>query len=254
MSLLIATWNVNSIKARMAHLQTWLKDFNPDIVLLQEIKCSDDNFPHLEFETTPYNIAIFGEKSYNGVAILSKSPIEILCKSLPEQTQARYIETITANIKVASVYVPNGEDLSSPKFTMKMNFFDRLQEKMQEMLSDGMPVIVGGDFNVAHQPIDVYDPQAFHNRLLFSPAERNKFRNLINNGYQDPLRLLKGDAKLYSWWDYRQGRYQRNEGARIDYILSNSRATDMITDCGIDTTPRGWEKPSDHTPVWIKLG
>lgn len=253
MALLIASWNVNSIKARMAHLMTWMHTFQPDIVLLQETKCTEETFPHLAFETTPYNVAVVGEKSYNGVAILSKSPIETLCRSLAGQSQARYLEVLTANIKVASVYVPNGEALTSPKFTQKMTFFDALQERMQGMLYDGLPVIVGGDFNVAHEPVDVYDPNAWRERLLFSHAERAKFRTLLHHGYHDALRLKYPTDVLYSWWDYRAGRYNRNEGLRIDYLLTSSQATDRLLDAGIDTTPRSWPKPSDHTPVWIRL-
>jgi exodeoxyribonuclease-3 len=254
MSLLIASWNVNSIKARMGHLLTWLDAFRPDIVLLQETKCTEETFPHLDLETTPYNVSVVGEKSYNGVAVLSKAPIEVLCRSLTGQTQARYLEVLTAGVKVASVYVPNGEDLTSPKFVNKMAFFDALQTRMQSMLDDGLPVIVGGDFNVAFDPIDVYDPKHFKNRLLFSDEERRKFRTLIHHGYQDALRLKHPDAVLYSWWDYRAGRYDRNEGVRIDYLLTSSQATDRLMDAGIDRTPRGLEKPSDHTPVWIRLG
>jgi exodeoxyribonuclease-3 len=253
MSLLIASWNVNSVKARMGHLLSWLDRFRPDIVLLQETKCTEDSFPYLDFETTPYNIAVVGEKSYNGVAVLSKAPMEVLCRQLNGQTQARYLEVLTANVKVASVYVPNGEDLTSPKFTHKMAFFDALHNRMQAMLADGLPVIVGGDFNVAHQPVDVYDPKAFANRLLFSDAERAKFRTLIHHGYQDALRLKYPEEVLYSWWDYRAGRYDRNEGVRIDYLLTSSQATDRLGDAGIDRSPRGLEKPSDHTPVWIRL-
>ncbi len=253
----IAAWNVNSVKARLEHLLVWLKEASPDVVLLQETKTQCETFPREYIEDLGYNIATSGQKSYNGVAILSKHPIEDVVKCLPgddQDLQARYIEAVTNNIRVVSVYVPNGQDLGTEKFAYKMAFYDRLHSHMQSLLDYDEAIVVGGDYNVALEDIDTHDPVKCVNRILCYPEERNKLRALMNLGYYDIFRSLKPEAKEYSWWDYRAGSWQGNKGYRIDYLLLSPQAVDRTLDTGIDTSPRGKKTPSDHTPVWCTIG
>jgi len=259
--MIIATWNINSIRSRMEHLLEWLQSFSPDVVLLQELKCQNEQFPAEPIEDLGYNIAVHGQKSYNGVAILSKHPIEDVICELPgedENAPARYIEAVTNQIRVASVYCPNGQDLGTEKFAYKMNFFDRLYEHMENLLKYEEKVVIGGDYNIAPTDDDVYDKVKFRNRLLSSPQERQKYRALINLGYTDIVRTMNpadkvDNATLYSWWDYRQGSWSQNNGLRIDHLLLSPQAVDVADICGIDRDPRGKTKPSDHTPVWCQL-
>lgn len=256
----IATWNVNSIKARLEHAQKWFAEAKPDVILLQELKTETDAFPHEAFEDMGYNLAIYGQKTYNGVAILSKHPIDDVITALPDDEsdiQARYIEgLITVDgtvLRIASVYVPNGQSPDSEKFQYKMNFYDRLKTHMAELLTYDEPVIVGADYNLAPSPIDVYDPEKLDGTVCFHPLEREAFRRLLNLGYYDAWRELNPNIQQFSWWDYRGGGYQRGNGLRIDHMLLNGMAMDKLESSVIDETPRGWEKPSDHAPVLVTL-
>lgn len=255
----IATWNVNSINARLQHLIQWLKDFQPDVALLQETKCVDENFPRLELEELGYHLAFHGQKSYNGVAILSKAAISDVVTTLPgyEVGAARYIQASIENgpnvIRVISAYVPNGQSLDSEKFQEKIQFFKCLQQHSQALMEDERPLIIGGDYNVAFDEGDVYDVSKYQNRLHFSIPERQALRALTHIGFSDAVRLQHPAGHMYSWWDYRAGSWQQDKGLRIDHLLLSPQATDLLKDAGIDRTPRGWEKPSDHTPVWCEL-
>jgi len=262
----IATWNINSIRARMESLLRWLQETAPDVVLLQETKCLEEQFPYEPIEDLGYNIAVFGQKSYNGVAILSKKPIEDVTKGLPglESTEARYIEAVIGTVRVASIYVPNGQDIGTEKFAQKLAFFKALQSHMAMLLSYGEQCVMGGDYNVAPTDADVYDPEKFQNRLLASPEERAGFQSLLNAGMVDALRAqfpedgsanrsFKNEARYYTWWDYRQGSFEKNHGLRIDHLLLSPQASDALKSVGIDRDPRSWDKPSDHVPVWCHL-
>ena len=252
----IATWNVNSIKARLPRVLEWLKDAQPDVALLQETKCEDAAFPRLEIEELGYNLALCGQKSYNGVAILSKAPIEDLTCGLPGDDgdgQSRYIEAFTCGFRVASIYLPNGNPVASDKFPYKLKWLDRLALHAEKLLADEERVVLGGDYNVCPADADVYDPVGWANDALCRIESRKGFRKLIYLGLTDAWRAQHPDEKGYSFWDYQAGAWQRNNGLRIDHLLLSPQAADTLQHSGIDKSPRGKEKASDHTPVWIEL-
>lgn len=252
----IATFNVNSVKARLTNLLAWLDEAKPDIVLLQELKCVDEAFPAMEIEERGYNIATHGQKTYNGVAILSKFPLDDVTRGLAgDETdeQARYIEAIASvpggAIRVASVYVPNGQDVTSDKFPYKLKFLERLRAHWQVQLGFHEVAVLGGDFNVAPAPMDVYDPKHLEGTVCYHPAERERLRAIINLGMVDAFRAANPDAHQFSWWDYRGDGYARGLGMRIDHLLLSPMATDRLEGSIIDEKPRKEEKPSDHAPV-----
>lgn len=253
----IATWNVNSIKARLPLVLDWLRDFAPDVALLQETKTVDDDFPRLEIEDLGYNVAVHGQKSYNGVAILSKRPIEDLRRGLPgneNDDQARYIEAVTGGVRVASIYLPNGNPVASEKFPYKLRWMERLRAHAEELLRYEEVMALGGDYNVAPADADVYDPEAWADDALCRLESRAQFRALLYLGLTEGWRALHPDETgAYSFWDYQQGRWQRDEGLRIDHLLLSPQAADRLTGCEIDRRPRGWKRASDHTPVWCAL-
>lgn len=258
----IATWNVNSIRTRVAHLKKWVAERNPDIILLQELKCQDETFPHEDVESLGYNIALLGQKSYNGVAILSKSPLEDVVYGLPtfsEDEQARYIEAFVDGIRVASVYVPNGQEVGSEKFAYKMKFLGALKAHGRDLLKDNEPLVMGGDYNIAPFISDGHNPETFQkDRILCSLQEREALRSLYHEGFIDGFRLshpdrLPANQNLFSWWDYRSGSYGNNKGYRIDHLLCSPQAADLLKETGIDHDSRGETKPSDHAPVWIEM-
>lgn len=256
----ISTWNVNSINARLPILLNWLKSSNPDIVLLQELKCTKENFPSESIQDLGYNIVLHGQKTYNGVAILSKYPIDeyhTILPNAPQPDQARYIEAVVSlenkALRVGSVYVPNGGEIGSDKFEYKLEFFDRLNLHLANLLKFEEITIIGGDFNVAPDKIDVYDAEKLENTTCFSPVERQKFLSLIRLGYYDAFRLANKDRQEFSWWDYRAGAWQKNHGMRIDHLLLSPEAVDLLLTCEIEESLRKLEKPSDHVPVTINL-
>jgi exodeoxyribonuclease-3 len=252
----IATWNVNSLRARLPLVLGWLESSRPDVVLLQETKCQDHDFPREPIEDLGYNLAIFGQKTYNGVAILSKLPIEDVMMGLPgdeTDTQARYIEAVVGTTRVASVYVPNGATVDSPSFQYKLKFLDRLNAHMKDRLSFGEFFWIGGDYNIAPDDLDVFDPLKARGDVMFTDIEHRAWRDLLNLGYTDALRYLFPETpELYTWWDYRTHSFRGNRGWRIDHFLGSPEALKTLKDSGIDVEPRGLERPSDHTPVWIK--
>ncbi|MCH2037930.1 MAG: exodeoxyribonuclease III [Rickettsiales bacterium] len=256
----IVTWNVNSIKSRLNLFQDFVEQESPDVLLLQEIKCTNDNFPYLEIEQMGYNIAVHGQKTYNGVAIISKFPIEDVVCGLPtfdDDEQARYIEGVivagSEAVRVASVYVPNGKSPDSDKFQYKMDFFDRLRSHTAELLDLEEKLVVGGDYNVAPEPMDVYDPKSLANSICFHPDEQAKLRTILNQGFLDAFRALHQKKQQFSWWDYRGGSYQHDKGMRIDHLLLSPQAADELHECSILSHTRGWEKPSDHAPVQCRI-
>lgn len=258
-NLSIITWNVNSINARLENCIKFLKEYKPDIALLQELKCETEKFPYMEIEDLGYNVAAHGQKTYNGVAILSKYPLDDIVKGIPdfEDESARYIEAIASledsAIRVASVYVPNGQSVGSEKFAYKMNFFDALTRHMKVIKDYDEKVIVGGDLNVAPEDIDVYDPDSLRGSVCFHPDEQKRFRTIVNSGYFDLFRCHNPDKHEFSWWDYRGGAWNYNKGMRIDFLLANSIAADSSEGCKIISEPRGEKKASDHTPVWGEI-
>jgi exodeoxyribonuclease-3 len=258
--LTIATFNVNSVHARLMNLLQWIDEVRPDIVLLQELKCLSEAFPAMELEERGYNLAVHGQKTYNGVAILSKFPLEDVTRALPgeaEDTQARYIEAVAnvpgGTLRVASVYVPNGQEVGSDKFTYKLRFLERLASYWRERLMLHERAVLGGDFNVAPAAIDVYDARALDGSVCYHPAERERLRALLNLGLYDAFRITQPDRQQFSWWDYRAGSYARGHGMRIDHLLLSASAADCLLKAWVDETPRQQEKPSDHAPMLATL-
>jgi exodeoxyribonuclease III len=254
-SVSIATWNVNSVKARLAHLIDWLKADKPDIALLQELKCVDDAFPAMELEELGYNIAIYGEKTYNGVAILSKFPLSDVTRGIPgyADERARYIEAVAAlpgsAMRVASVYVPNGQTADSEKFPYKLTFLDQLKRHVQKLLSYQEILVIGGDYNIAPEDIDVHNPKEWHGSVLTHDEVRKSWRRITNLGVYDAWRMLHPKEGGYSWWDYRANAFASDDGLRIDHLLLSPQAADRLESCTVKRELRALEKASDHTPV-----
>ncbi len=252
----IATWNVNSIKVRIHHVVEWLKEVGPDVLLLQELKATKEAFPYSELEDLGYNVAVVGQKTYNGVGILSRDPIEIEQHALPgnpSDEQARYIEALIGTIRVASIYLPNGNPIDSEKFNYKLEWMDRLQTHARTLLEYEEAIVLGGDFNVCPTDDDVYDPDGFAGDALCHPESRSRFRMLCHLGYTDALSVLNPQIGAYSFWDYQAGCWNKDQGLRIDHLLLSPQATDRLRISSIDKGPRGQDKPSDHTPVWCEL-
>ena len=254
----IATWNVNSIKARLPRVLEWLAEAAPDVALLQEIKTVAESFPEAEIGDLGYNTAVLGQKSYNGVAILAKRPIEDVVEGLPgddDDDQARYLEAVIDGVRVATIYLPNGNPTDTPKFPYKLAWMERLYDHARTLLAYEEPLVLGGDYNIAPTDADVFDPAAWAGDALCRPDSRSKFRAIVNLGLTEAYRARHPNtAGAYSFWDYQRGRWQRDEGLRIDHLLLSPQAADRLGDCDIDRKPRGHsEKPSDHTPVWCEL-
>jgi len=252
----IVTWNVNSIRARLEIFIEWMAENQPEVMLLQEIKCEEHAFPLEAIEDLGYNIAIFGQKTFNGVAILSKYPLDDIQRGIPgfgEDAQARYIEAVTNGVRVASVYVPNGQNVDTEKYIYKLGFLEKLRQHLANTLEYEEAFVIGGDYNIAPADKDVADPKAWHEEVLCSTPERKAFNTLLNLGYHDAFRIHHPEDKIYSWWDYRSQAWPKNEGLRIDHLLLSPQATDRLQITGIDSKPRGKEKASDHAPVWCLL-
>ncbi len=256
----IATWNINGIKARIENLKKWLEEAQPDIACLQEIKSVTENFPKSELEDLGYNVIAHGQKSFNGVAILSKFPIDETITGLPgddSDEQARYLEAVISTesgaIRVASIYLPNGNPVDTEKYPYKLNWMRRLKVHTKELLKLEEPLILAGDYNVIPTEDDVHDPVAWADDALFLPETRNAFQQITNLGFTDAFSACHSRRHLYTFWDYQRGSWQKDHGIRIDHLLLSPQAADRLNSCEIDRYTRGWEKPSDHVPIWIDL-
>ncbi len=252
----IATWNVNSIRSRLPHVLAYLKESGPDVLLLQELKTTDEQFPKTDIEDAGYHVAVVGQKTFNGVGILAKHPIDVARRALPGEAgdaQARYIEAVCGGVRVASIYLPNGNPVETEKFPYKLAWMDRLIGHVRTLLADEEPLILGGDYNVCPTDDDVYDPDGFAGDALCHPDIRSRFRALCYLGLTDALRATHPQSGVYTFWDYQAGRWQKDHGLRIDHLLLSPQAADQLADAGVDKDPRGKEKPSDHTPVWCEL-
>jgi exodeoxyribonuclease III len=253
----VATWNVNSIRARLPVALEWFDQARPDVALLQETKVVPEQFPAEPFEERGYNVAACGEAGgRNGVAILAKSPIEDLRCALPgdlDDQEARYVEAVVRDVRVASVYVPNGTRLGSERFAYKLAFLDRLRRHAADLLEHEEALVIGGDYNVAPAPLDVFDPTALDGTICYHPDERARLRALLHLGLYDAYRIVEPRTQAYSWWDY-QGRFFRaNHGLRIDHLLLSPQAVDRLETCAIDGEVRAAKATSDHAPVWCRL-
>ncbi len=252
----IATWNVNSIRTRMHAITQWLKAATPDIVCLQELKSTEETFPFMEIESLGYNVAMTGQKSYNGVAILSKIPFEEIITGLPgddNDEQARYVETVIMGakspIRIASIYLPNGNPAPGPKFDYKLAWMERLYERAKHLLTLEEPLILAGDYNIIPEAKDCHDPVLWKGDALFRPESHAAFQKILNLGLTDAFAQMDSRAAQYTFWDYQGGAWPKNNGIRIDHLLLSAQAADQITTFKIDRDVRDGIKPSDHVPV-----
>ena len=256
----IATFNINGIKARLQALPEWLDEAQPDVAILQEIKSLDDAFPGEVFEDRGYNVETHGQKGFNGVAILSKPPLEDVTRGLPgddTDDQARYIEATvmgdTSALRLCGLYLPNGNPAPGPKYDYKLAWMARLESRAKALLAEETPVLMAGDYNVIPQDEDARNPEAWREDALARPETRAAFRRILNLGLTDAFRARNQAPGQYSFWDYQAGAWNRDNGIRIDHVLLCPYAADWLRDAGIDKEVRGRDKPSDHVPVWVDL-
>lgn len=245
----IATWNVNSIRVRYEQLVNFLQNHDIDVILLQELKCQTKAFPSEQFEDIGYNCAVFGQKTYNGVAILSKYLIEDIIfgsEIFDDDEQARYIEAFINGFKIASVYVPNGQSVELPAYQYKLKFLEKLKNHLSKSIQNE-DFIIGGDFNIARSDIDVYNPKAWKDKVCCTDIEREKFEEILDIGFCDMHREISGSNPIYTWWDYRHMGFPKNYGLRLDYILSTKNI--KIKSCNVDLETRALKQPSDHAPI-----
>ena len=247
----IATWNVNSLKVRLPQVLDWLRDQAPDILALQETKLTDPDFPTLDLASAGYQAAFAGQKSYNGVAVLSRLPLNEILSNLPgsDDPQRRVLAATVGGVRVINLYVPNGQSVGSDKYRYKLDWLDKLAQWLETELSRYPQLVVLGDFNIAPEDRDVHDPTAWTGHILCSDAERTAFRRLLDLGLQDAFRQFPQEANSFSWWDYRAASFRRNLGLRIDHLLLSPALATTCTACWVDKTPRRLERPSDHAPV-----
>jgi exodeoxyribonuclease-3 len=256
----IATWNVNSIKQRTDNLAAWLSERRPDIVCLQETKCIDAAFPREAFEGLGYNLAVHGQKGFNGVAVFSKLPFDEVTPGLPgdpDDEQARFLEAVISTrsgaVRIASLYFPNGNPPDTDKYVYKIKWMDRIIAYARERLRLEEPFILAGDYNVIPSEFDVHDPALWVGDALFLPETRKKFRALMALGLTDAIRATTDDPGVYTFWDYQAGAWQKNNGIRIDHLILSPQAADRLVAVVIDRQVRAWQRPSDHVPVWVDL-
>ncbi|MCO8144509.1 exodeoxyribonuclease III [Rhodovulum tesquicola] len=255
----IATYNINGVKARIETVLAWLDDSAPDVALLQEIKSVDEAFPRAPFEERGYNVETHGQKGFNGVAILSKRPLEDVTRGLPGDAgdeQARWIEATVMGaraVRICGLYLPNGNPAPGPKYDYKLAWMARLEARAKALLESEEPVVMAGDYNVIPQDEDAARPEAWASDALALPRTRAAFRRIVNLGYTEAFRARVQGPGHYSFWDYQAGAWSRNDGIRIDHLLLSPQAADLMTECRIEAEQRGREKPSDHVPVWVTL-
>ena len=260
MTIKISTFNINSIKMRSTIVTNWLDESKTDILLMQETKSIDENFPHKEFEDKGFNVIFSGQKAYNGVAIASKFKIEEISRNLPiynddelEDDQARFLHVKILNINIICLYLPNGNPAPGPKFDYKINWMKRLIKYSREIYNNNEPLILGGDFNVIQNNNDCYDISKWLDDALYLEDTRKLMKEIINIGLLDSYRIKYPDSREYSFWDYQAGAWQKDNGIRIDFLLISPEIVDLLEGVGIDKNPRGLSKPSDHTPVWLTI-
>lgn len=256
----IASFNINGIKARAAALPDWLNEAQPDVVVLQEIKSVDEAFPREMLEERGYNVETHGQKSFNGVAILSKLPLEDVTRGLPgddADDQARWIEATVVGddmaLRVCGLYLPNGNPAPGPKYDYKLAWMARLQARAEALLAEETPFLMAGDYNIIPQAEDAAKPDSWREDALFRPESRAAWRRLVNLGLTDAFRARTQGPGHYSFWDYQAGAWNRNNGIRIDHFLLSPTVADRLRDCQIDRDVRGRDKPSDHVPIWVEL-
>ncbi|MFI4968515.1 MAG: exodeoxyribonuclease III [Gammaproteobacteria bacterium] len=251
----IASWNVNSLRARMSHVVAWLEAQQPDVLALQEIKMVDSEFPALEFDRLGYQAICSGQPSYNGVALLTKKDADDVVTALPDfdDPQKRVLGAKVDGVYVLDLYVPNGQAVDTDKYRYKLEWLAQLDLWVQQLTREHANLVLLGDFNIAPDDRDIYDPAAWGESVLASPPERAAFRSLLGHGLKDSFRLLHDGGGNFSWWDYRAAGFQRNLGLRIDHILLSAPLAERCSAAWIDREPRGWDKPSDHTPVAVEL-
>lgn len=253
----IASWNVNSLKVRLPHVLLWLEKTQPDVLVLQETKTIDENFPAEEIMAAGYQVVYSGQKTYNGVAILCKEQylIEDVVTDLPglEDPQRRILAATINGVRILNLYVVNGAEVGSEKFDYKLNWLEKVTDWVTEQSQQYKKMVILGDFNIAPDDRDVHNPKSWHERILCSTPERNALKKLLNIGFTDSFRLFEQEEKTYSWWDYRSGGFDKNMGLRIDLILVSQLLTEQCIASYIDPEPRAWERPSDHAPVICEI-
>lgn len=255
----VASYNINGVRARLPRVLQWLDESRPDVAMLQEIKCVDEQFPRQEFEDRGYSVEIHGQKSFNGVAILSKPPLEDVQKGLPGDdgdTQARWLEATVLGdvpVRVCCLYLPNGNPAPGPKYDYKLAWMERLRNRAGDILAMEEASLLAGDFNVIPQAEDAETPEAWEQDALYLYETRRAWRRIVNLGFTDALRARSQQPSTYTFWDFQRGAWERNDGVRIDHILLTPQCADLLTDCQIDRHVRGWERPSDHVPIWAEL-
>jgi exodeoxyribonuclease-3 len=251
MAFKVATWNVNSLRVRLQQVLAWLNSHQPDILALQETKVTDELFPLDAFQEAGHHVIFSGQKTYNGVAIISKKPLTAVQQDVPNLNQhdRRLLGASLGSLRIWNIYVPNGESVQSEKYQYKLSWLTHLRNFLENELQQHPQLLLLGDFNIAPEARDVYDPLSWEGQVLFSEPEKEKLQQLLQLGLEDCFRLHNHSEKNYTWWDYRLNAFQRNRGLRIDLMLASRALAKKCLHCSIDKTPRGWERPSDHTPV-----
>lgn len=251
----IATWNVNSLKVRLPHLQDWLIRAKPDVIALQETKTEDANFPLADIQSAGWHAVFTGQKTYNGVALISREPACDVTLGIPafDDDQKRVIAATFGDVRVIGAYVPNGQSLDSDKYQYKLNWLAAFKDYLHDSLKRWPNTVVVGDYNIAPEDRDVHDPKAWEGCVLVSPAERHAFQGILDLGFRDGMRLFDQADHAFTWWDYRAAGFRRNLGLRIDHILISEAFVPFCTACEVDKTPRKLERPSDHAPVWAEF-
>lgn len=253
--LKLASWNVNSLKIRLEQVLAWMDSSQMDILAVQETKLTDENFPESSFTEMGYHVVYAGQKTYNGVAVISRYPITEVVTDIPalDDPQRRILAVTVAGIRLINLYVPNGSELTSDKYEYKLNWLQKVSAFIQQQLSAYTQVAVVGDFNIAPEDRDVHDPAEWEGCVLVSPPEREAFSGLLQLGLHDSFRNFEQPEKTFSWWDYRAAGFRRNRGLRIDHVLLNQELNALCRSSNIDVEPRKAERPSDHAPAWVEL-
>ena len=255
--LRIASYNINGINSRLPVLLRWLEELAPDIVSLQELKCTDDAFPHAALAELGYDSIWHGQQRWNGVAILSRVGVPVETRrglpGDPDDSQSRYIEAAVQGLIIGNLYLPNGNPRPGPKFDYKLKWMDRLAAHAAELITAGVPALLNGDFNVIPTEADVYKPERWLKDALFAPEAKSRFATLVKSGWTDAIRHLHPEERIFTFWHYWRHSFARDAGIRIDHALLSPALAPRLVEAGVDRNPRGWEKTSDHAPIWIEL-